>query len=88
MGVAWAVELFFVVAITDAIGGEAISKRIEEQLGEHVQQSRLNALDFPPVRCACQAKLGRTIEKPLEQLAAGIQQLINVEISSRRVVNA
>src|SRR6202030_831839 len=41
MGVAGAVELFFIVAITDAIGGEAISKRIREQLDEHVQQAGL-----------------------------------------------
>jgi hypothetical protein len=38
VGFAGAVELFFIVAITDGIGGEAISKRIRKQLDEHIQQ--------------------------------------------------
>src|SRR6202047_1555830 len=41
VGFAGAVELFFIVAITDGIGGAAISKRIRERLDEHIQQSGL-----------------------------------------------
>ena len=41
VGFAGAVELFFIVAITDGIGGEAISKRIRKQLDEHIQQGGL-----------------------------------------------
>ena len=43
MGSAGAAELFFIVAITDEIGGEAISKRIREQLdsSEHLRQAGL-----------------------------------------------
>jgi hypothetical protein len=88
MGVAGAVELFFIVAITDVIGGEAISKRIREQLHDHVQQAGLTLSTSyhsltPPMRHPSES-----IEDFLEQLAAGVQELINVEIESRRMVNA
>jgi signal transduction histidine kinase len=88
MGVAGAVELFFMVAITDAIGGEAISKRIREQLDEHVQQAGLTLSTSYKSVAIAKRNSSESIEKPLEQLAAGIQELINVEISSRRMVNA
>jgi signal transduction histidine kinase len=88
MGVAGAVELFFIVAITDAIGGEAISKRIREQLHDHVQQAGLTLSTSyhsltPPKRHPSES-----IEDFLEQLASGVQELINLEIESRRMVNA
>jgi hypothetical protein len=88
MGVAGAVELFFMVAITDEIGGEAISKRIREQLDEHVQQAGLTLSTSYKSVAIAKRNSSESIEKPLEQLAAGIQELINVEISSRRMVNA
>jgi signal transduction histidine kinase len=88
MGVAGAVELFFIVAITDAIGGEAISKRIREQLHDHVQQAGLTlSTSYQPLAPA-RPHSGESIENFLEQLASGVQELINVEIESRRMVNA
>jgi signal transduction histidine kinase len=88
MGVAGAVELFFVVAITDAIGGEAISKRIREQLHDHVQQAGLTLSTSYHCLTPAKRQSVESIEGFLEQLASGVQELINVEIESRRMVNA
>jgi hypothetical protein len=85
MGVSGAVELFFIVAITDSIGGEAISKRIQEQLQEHVGQAGLTVSTSYRVPSAYQANANESTERYLEQVAAGIQELINGEISSRMV---
>jgi len=88
MGAAGGVELFFVIALTDSIGGEAISKRIRERLQEHVQRAGLTVSTsyqfLPPVK----RKSTESIEEHLERLGAGIQELIDVETSSRMVVNA
>jgi signal transduction histidine kinase len=88
MGVAGAVELFFMVAMTDAIGGEAISKRIQEQLHDHVEQAGLTLSTFYQVLAPVRRNSSESIEDFLEHLAFGVQKLINVEISSRRMVNA
>ena len=88
MGIAGAVELFFIVAITDAIGGEAISKRIREQLHDHVQQAGLTLSTSYHSLTPAKRSPGESIEDVLEQLASGVQELINVEIESRRMVNA
>jgi len=88
MGVAGAVELFFMVAITDKIGGEAISKRIREQLHDHVQQAGLTlSTSFQSLALATRSS-GKSTEELVQQLAFGIQELINAETSSRRMVNA
>ena len=87
MGVAGAVGLFFLVAITDAIGGEAISKRIREQLHDHVQQADLTLSTSYHCLAPAKRQAGESIEGFLEALASGVQELINVEIESRRTVN-
>jgi len=88
MGVSEAAELFFIVAITDSIGGEAIKKRIQEQLQEHVGRAGLTLStsyrSVPPIK----RDSNESTEEYLEHVAAGIQELIKVEISSRMVVNA
>jgi signal transduction histidine kinase len=88
MGAAGAVEVFFMLAITDAIGGEAISKRIEEQLYEHVQQAGLTLSTSYQTLTPAKRDSDESMEEFLEQLASRIQELINVEISSRMVTNA
>ena len=88
MGVAGAVELFFMVAITDAVGGEAISKRIREQLHDHVEQAGLTLSTSYHSLTPAKRYPGESIEDFLEQLASGVQELINLEIESRRMVNA
>jgi signal transduction histidine kinase len=88
MGVAGAVELFFMVAMTDAIGGEAISKRIQEQLHDHVEQAGLTLSTSYQVLAPVRRNSSESIEDFLEHLAFAVQELINEEISSRRMVNA
>jgi hypothetical protein len=88
MGVAGAVELFFMVAITDAIGGEAISKRIREQLDDHVQQAGLTLSTSYQSLVPAGRNSQESIDEFLETLASRVQELIKVEISSRRMVNA
>jgi sigma-B regulation protein RsbU (phosphoserine phosphatase) len=87
MGVSEAAELFFIVAITDSIGGEAISKRIQEQLREHVGRAGLTLSTSYQALAHTKQTSNESAEEYLEQMAAGIQKLINVEISSRMVVN-
>jgi signal transduction histidine kinase len=87
MGSAGAVELFFVVAITDSIGGEAISKRIREQLHEHVQRAGLTISTSYQALAPIKRNSSESMQEHLEQLAAGIQELIKVETASRMVAN-
>jgi hypothetical protein len=88
MDVAGEVELFFTVAITDAIGGEAICKRVREQLHDHIQRSDLTLSTSYHCLSSARRAFGQSIEEFLEQLAAELQDVINLEISSRRTVNA
>ena len=88
MGVSEAAELFFIVAITDSIGGEAISKRIQEQLQEHVERAGLTASTSHRSLPRTQRDSNGSTEQYLDQVATGIQDLINAEISSRMVINA
>jgi len=83
------VELFFVVAITDGIGGEAICKRIGKKLGssEHL---RLADLTHSTSYRSLEAFRRESIESKedfLERVATSIQELMNDEISSRQVKN-
>jgi hypothetical protein len=57
-------------------------------LDEHVQQAGLTLSTSYKSVAIAKRNSSESIEKPLEQMAAGIQELINVEISSRRIVNA
>jgi hypothetical protein len=88
MGVSDAAELFFIVAITDSIGGEAIKKRIQEQLQEHVGRAGLTLSTSYRSVPHTKRDANESTEEYLEHVAAGIQELIKVEISSRMVVNA
>jgi signal transduction histidine kinase len=88
MGAAGPVELFFVVALTDSIGGEAISKRIREELQGHVHRAGLTLSTSYQSLARTKKNSNASTEEYLQQVAAGIQELIKVEISSRMVVNA
>lgn len=87
MNVAGAAELFFIVAITDGIGGEAITRRIRDQLDscQNIRQAGLTfsssyrALD--PIKRSASESMGDF----LERVAAKVQQSMNEEISSRMV---
>ncbi|MGA2020273.1 MAG: ATP-binding protein [Candidatus Sulfotelmatobacter sp.] len=88
MGASGPVELFFVVALTDSIGGGAISKRIREQLQEHVQRAGLTLSTSCQALARTKKNSNQSTAEHLAQVAAGIQELIKAEISSRMVVNA
>ena len=89
MGFAGAAELFFVVAITDRIGGEAITKRIQEQLDscEHIQQAGLTLSTSYRSLEAIKRNASESMEDFLEKVATKIQELMDEEISSRMVGN-
>jgi signal transduction histidine kinase len=82
-----AVELFFIVAITDDIGGEAITKRICGRLEdrEHIQHPRLTYASTYRSIEAVSRKTNESTAAHLENVATKIQELINEEISSRMV---
>jgi signal transduction histidine kinase len=88
MGVAGAVELFFIVAMTDEVGAKAISKRIREQLHEHIQQTGLTLSTSYQSFWPTKRTPRDSMEDCLERLASEIQQLMNDEISSRMVEHA
>jgi hypothetical protein len=87
MGFVGGVELFFIVAMTDAIGGGAITKRITEQMAGcgHVQQTGLNLStsyrSLPPI----ERNTRESIDDFRGKVGAKLQELINDEISSRMV---
>jgi signal transduction histidine kinase len=89
MGSAGAAELFFIVAVTDEIGGEAITKRIREQLDgcEHIQQAGLTLSTSYRLLEAIKRNASESMEDFLEKAASKIQELMDEEISSRMVGN-
>jgi signal transduction histidine kinase len=89
MGSAAAVEFFFIVARTDAIGGEAISKRIRERLDkcDQLQQAGLTFASSYRSLGAIQRKPDESMEDFLEKMAASIQELMNEEMVVRTVKN-
>jgi hypothetical protein len=89
MGVVGAVELFFIVAITDEIGGEAITRRIRERSddSERIQQAGLHlSASYRSIE-ATKRNQSESMEDFLEKVAAKLQELVNEEISSRMVAN-
>jgi hypothetical protein len=89
MGSAGATELFFILAVTDKIGGAAIAKRIRERLDacQPVQQAGLNATTSYRQIETIKRNGSESMRDFVEKVAAQIQELMNEEISSRMVVN-
>jgi signal transduction histidine kinase len=82
-------ELFLIVAITDGIGGEAICKRIRKQLdsSERLRQAGLtHSVSYRSLE-AIKRNATESMEGFLERVATSIQELMNVEISTRQVRN-
>jgi signal transduction histidine kinase len=82
-------ELFFIVAITDGIGGEAICKRIRKQLEsyERLQQAGLTHATSYRLLEAAKRSATESKEDLLETVAAEIQELMMQEISSKQIKN-
>jgi signal transduction histidine kinase len=89
MGSAGRAELFFIVAVTDEIGGEAITKRIQEQFGgsEHIHQAGLSLSTSYHFLDAIKRNVSESMEDFLQKVGTRIQELVDEEISSRMAIN-
>jgi hypothetical protein len=87
MGQAGATELFFVLAVTDEIGGEAITKRIQERMGnyERTQQAGLTTSTSYRSVEAIKRNASESMKDFVDKVANQIQELMDEEISSRTV---
>jgi len=87
MGPSGPVELFFILAVTDEIGGEAITRRIREKLdgSDCARQAGLTVStsyrSLPPMK----QDSNESREDFLERVAAKIQESMNEESSLRMV---
>jgi hypothetical protein len=89
MGLTGAAELFFIVAFTDAIGGLAIAKRIQEQFEEsdYFQQANIVLSIFYRLLDPIERDAIESTRDHLNKVAAKIQELMDEEITSRMVEN-
>jgi signal transduction histidine kinase len=89
MGSAGAAELFFIVAMTDALGAESLIKRIRQQFedSETIQQAGLTLSTSYQSLASTERDAVDAIEVSLERVATNIQELVNEEFSSRMVAN-
>jgi signal transduction histidine kinase len=87
MGLAGATELFFIVAITDEIGGEAIARRIQERMDdfEHQQKAGLTTSTSYRSLEAVKRNPSESMKDFVVKVANQIQELMNEEISLRMV---
>jgi signal transduction histidine kinase len=87
MGSSEASELFFVAAVTDEIGGEAISKRIREKLdgSEQILQGDLTVSTRYWTLPQVHRDADESMESFVEKVAAKIQESIDEQSSSRMV---
>jgi len=89
MGVTGATELFFVVVLTDAVGGEAIAERVREQLSgsQYIQRAGLtiSAAHQPldPIR----QRASESMPDLLERLGIHIQETIDAEVAARLAID-
>ena len=89
VGPAGATELFFLLAITDEIGGAAIAKRIQERLDEYEQTQKAGLTISTSYRSvdAIKRHSNESMKDFVEKVASQIQELMNEEISARMVKN-
>jgi hypothetical protein len=80
-------ELFFIVAAADEMGGEALTRRIREQLQrcEQIQQAGLTFSTH--YRLLELNKSNQSMQDFVDRVATEIQQMVDQEISPRMVKN-
>jgi hypothetical protein len=90
IGSAGAAEIFFIVAVTDEIGGEAIIKRIRRRMGrsEYVKDADLTVSTSYRLLDAIDMHEIESMDDSVAKMSGQIQDLINTELTSRRVANA
>jgi signal transduction histidine kinase len=89
MGPAAGTEFFFIVAVTDEIGGEAITKRVRERLAgrDQNQQTGLTySVSYRLLRSASRNE-NELMEVYVERMAMKIQEMVDDVISPRVVKN-
>ena len=87
MGITGPEELFFIAATTDQIGGEAICKRIRENLREPIQQARLSLSTSYRVLATINRVTSESLKEFREKMTAEIQARMNQENSLRMVTS-
>jgi signal transduction histidine kinase len=89
MGVAGATELFFIVVLTDAVGGEAIAERVREQLtgSQYMQQAGLTLSASHQPLDQIKQKACESMPDLLERLGIHIQEKIDEEFTVRSIVD-
>jgi hypothetical protein len=89
MGSAGAAELFFIVVVTNAIGSEAILKRIRDQFDGPdgtLQAGLTHSTSYRSLE-AIERNANESVDIFLEKASTVIQAMMNEEISSRMVGN-
>lgn len=84
MGASGAAELFFIVVLTDAVGGEAIAKRIREQLSSstYLQQAGLTLSTWYQPLDPINKRPDESPQEVLERVAGHIQEQIDAKLAS------
>ena len=89
MGSAGAAELFFIVVVTDALGSEAILKRIREQFNsrDDALQAGLTLSTSCRSLEAIERNASESVDIFLENASTAVQAMMSEEISARMVGN-
>jgi signal transduction histidine kinase len=90
IGSAGAAELFFILAVTDQIGGDAIVQRIQRRVArsEFVQQAALTVSASCRLLAALDTNVAESIEDSVARMSGQIQQLINSELTAGGMTDA
>jgi signal transduction histidine kinase len=90
IGFAGPTELFFIVALTDQIGGEAIVKRVRRRVdrSEYVTQAGLTVSISSQLLDAIETDAAESTDDCVAKMSGQIQGLIDYELTSREAANA
>jgi signal transduction histidine kinase len=90
IGSAGAAEVFFVVAVTDQIGAEAIIKRVRRRMArsEYLQHAGLTVSTSCRSLDAIDTGAAESIDDSVAKISGQLQGLIDSELISRQVANA
>jgi hypothetical protein len=89
MGLEGATELFFIVVLTGAVGGEAIAERVREQLtgSQYIEQAGLTFSASHQPLDPIKQKVRESMPDLLERLGIHIQEKIDEELTARLIVD-
>jgi signal transduction histidine kinase len=90
IGSAGAAEIFFIVAVTGQLGGEAIVRRIARRMGrsEYIQQGGLTVSTSSRLLDSAQPDAADSLDDCAARTSRQIQALIDSELTSRKMANA